>query len=122
MPVRVRFDDCFRYTPYCVVAVTLKPRTVIQFLFATVKAWASPETVTDAPGAGWYTIGAEAVPEFFGVTFSEYVPAATWTVCPATATFAAAPIEQYGTLWVPDPTFEQLGLFLSTNSVAATAE
>ena len=53
-----------------------------------------PSTTTEAPGATEITIGAEAVPEFFTVTLSGYVPVFTRTVCPATAAWAAALIVQ----------------------------
>src|SRR6184192_292352 len=36
--------------------------------------------------------------------------------------FAAAPIEQYGTAWLPEPLLLHEGLFLSTYRVEATAE
>src|ERR1051325_10561818 len=92
---------------------------VIQLLALTVKAWICPETVTLAPGAGVKVSGAPAVPELAGVTFSTYVPEATWTVVPAVATAAALPIVQNGIVWVPAPVLLQRESFWSTYSVVA---
>ena len=92
----------------------MKPLTVIQLRPEMTNPLSCPVTVTVAPGAALKMIGEVAVPDFEIVTFSEYVPAATCTVCPG-ATFAtAAPIVQNGCALRAAPEFEQLGFEPST--------
>ena len=62
-------------------------------------------------------MGAPDVPDFGTVTASLYVPAATCTVCPATALAAAAPMEQNGAACVPAPVLLHEALPLSTYRV-----
>src|SRR6185437_14589591 len=105
--------------PYELVPVTVNPLIVTNWRAESTKPLVPPETVTVAPAAGWKTIGAPAVPEFFTVTVSLYVPDATSTVCPAVATDAALLIVQNGCVGVPWPVSEQFAP--PTKSVVAAA-
>ena len=100
--------------PFPLVFVTVKPLIVTQLLLETAKPFTMPVTVTVAPGAAVKVIGAVDVPETGTVTFSEYVPEATWTVCPAATRVAAAEIVQNGWSTVPGPASEQAELARST--------
>src|SRR6266511_593701 len=100
--------------PLPLMLVTVKPLIVIQLLLETVKPLTFPLRVTLAPGAVVNTIGAVEVPDVVTLTFSEWVPAATWTLCPATTFDAAALIVQNGWSTVPEPASEQAGFARST--------
>lgn len=92
----------------------MNPLTVTQLRPEITNPFVLPVTVTVAPGAALRAMGAVAVPDFEIVTFSEYVPAATCTVCPGATLATAAPIVQNGAPCAPVPEFEQLGLDPST--------
>src|SRR6266550_2561711 len=100
--------------PLPLVLVTVKPLMVIQLLLDTVNPFVFPVTVTDAPGAAVNTMGDVDVPDTGTVTFSLYVPLATWTVCPAATCAAAAEIVKNGCSSVPEPESEQAELPRST--------
>ena len=92
----------------------MNPEIVIQLWLTTVNPCPCPLMVTLAPAAVRKVIGAPGVPEWFTFTFSRYVPELTTTVVPAAAAEAAAPMVQYGWLWVPDPPSEQADELRST--------
>src|SRR5436189_5498720 len=100
--------------PLPLVFVTLKPLIVIQLLPETVNPFTFPVTVTDAAAAAVNTMGAVDVPDTGTVTFSVYVPLATWTVCPAATRAAAAETVQNGWSGIPEPVAEQAELPRST--------
>src|SRR5216684_3181253 len=117
----VIFEELLTEMPGPVVWVMANPWILTKLRPEMVQPLVCPRMVTVAPVAAVNTIGAVDVPEFAGLSSSAYWPALTLTVWPATATDAALEMVQNGCVWVPAPLSEQLLLFLSTNSVGATA-
>ena len=105
-------SDPKTYSPYDVVSVTVNPRMTMWLFVEMLNALDVPLTTT--PGAAATTIGFPGLPEWPKLAVPLYVPAATCTVWPPTATTAALTIVQYGLAWVPAPVSEQAGLPRST--------
>src|SRR5215472_5902406 len=96
----------------------VKPDTVILLRPDSAKAFSPPRILT--PGLALNAMGLAAVPDASGLTeVPGYVPERTSTVSPASASLAAAAIEQNGSAAVPGPASEHPEEVLSTVRVVA---